>query len=808
MYHVVGTALTAIILYIISYLFYRLDFFSFQFHRKLWNTLLALTFLATAAAGVFMALQVTYKWNIPFVKTILIWHVEFGTGMAFTGLFHLLWHHSYFRRIFEVQGRTSAPENTNIIPAGEMQVNLFITGLVSSSVQLLMLREMLNISGGYELITGIYLASWLIASAAGAALARRSSLTDIRKINLTFAFSPVLSVAMMFFLARMFLHPGETPSFLTSLAFTLLVLFPFCMVSGFTFIRLTGFARSSSQFSPGKSFSVETTGGVIAGIIIPVLTAGTFNTYELLLLIILLDVAYTLITFFATSKPAGIVLKFAVLITAITIILFPTDRLFRQILLQGVNVTDTRDTPYGNVTRGEYKGENSIYYDQRIVSYKYDITESEENIHYAMLQSDSPERVILISGSLASHLPEILKYPVREVTFIERDPELVREYIRPDTSYHTKLSIVSNDVLRFIRQTSSLYDVIILSVPPPSSLQLNRYYTLEFFREIRKKLRSDGIFMCSPAPGSDYFNKESILLLSSVYNSLKSVFKNVEPVAGNKVYLIASDNEISLKFCELVEKRAVNNVYVCRDYLSDDLIERKSIELTDLMDKKAGKNRNAYPVASLHFLELSFTKTKNEKIPVIGLLILIFAVPFLLVKSRNLPMYFSASALAGFELTLLLTLQLIVGNMYQLTGVIIASLMAGLAVGSGIKSDRTAKISLNAVTILLITFYALIGLTYNLLIQHIQGFIAILIITICAFFPAVLTGLIYNKLTCSARGSAEVSPVYTADLAGSALGFILISGFLLPLLGTGNTILVLTLMIFTGFLFGTIKNKL
>ena len=85
MYHVVGTGLIAIIIYIISYFFYRNGYFSQQFHWKLWNSVLAATFLFTALAGVFMALQINYKWNVPFIKSILKWHVEFGIGMAFTG---------------------------------------------------------------------------------------------------------------------------------------------------------------------------------------------------------------------------------------------------------------------------------------------------------------------------------------------------------------------------------------------------------------------------------------------------------------------------------------------------------------------------------------------------------------------------------------------------------------------------------------------------------------------------------------------------------------------------------------------------
>ncbi len=39
---------------------------------------------------------------------------------------------------------------------------------------------------------------------------------------------------------------------------------------------------------------------------------------------------------------------------------------------------------------------------------------------------------------------------------------------------------------------------------------------------------------------------ESINLYSSVYNSMSDVFRNIKPVAGNKLYLIASDSELQL----------------------------------------------------------------------------------------------------------------------------------------------------------------------------------------------------------------------------------------------------------------------
>ncbi len=71
------------------------------------------------------------------------------------------------------------------------------------------------------------------------------------------------------------------------------------------------------------------------------------------------------------------------------------------------------------------------------------------------------------------------------------------------------------------------------------------------------------VFLCVlPVPVTHYFNKESLNLYSSVYNSLSAIFKNVKPVVGNKLYFIASDKAISLSFCQLVGERHIKN-YLC-----------------------------------------------------------------------------------------------------------------------------------------------------------------------------------------------------------------------------------------------------
>jgi len=350
-------------------------------------------------------------------------------------------------------------------------------------------------------------------------------------------------------------------------------------------------------------------------------------------------------------------------------------------------------------------------------------------------------------------------------------------------------------------------DVIILLTPPPSTLLLNRYYTTEFFHYIKKRLKADGIFMCSPGPGDNYLNRESINMYSSIYNSLEDVFKNVKPVIGNKFYLISSDKEISVSFCQLADIKKIKNTYVSSDYLSDELVIKKSNEVNMLFDKKISQNRSAYPIASFHFQSYFFSSNPGEKVPALILIMILFAVPVFGIKRRNMLMYFSASALAGFEIIILLTLQLIVGNMYQLTGLVIAGLMSGLAIGAGFEISLYSKFSVRVTGLILFVYYLFFGLFYDSIFALKSGFPAIAFLIFSAFIPALFTGCIFREITGTSEGLSAPSGVYSSDLAGSALGFILMTGIAIPAFGIQVSVFLLSGLIFAGFMLGTIRNK-
>jgi len=449
---------------------------------------------------------------------------------------------------------------------------------------------------------------------------------------------------------------------------TLLVSLPFTFISGFVFTRIMLISGKADYPDAGKLFSVETIGGVAAGFIVSSFGSGVLNTYQTLLLILTINIYYILITFYLI-KHNRVVVSIPIIASICFILLyFNPDILFRQLLMPAIRVTDTRETHYGNITTGEYHGEKSIYYNNHLLKWKNDETDREENIHYAMIQRDSIQNILIISGDLNSMIPEILKYNVDKIRYVERDPALIN-YYETDKINSSVLLIKENaDAFRFIKESGDTFDMILMILPPPSTLLLNRYYTTEFFAGIKNRLSKSGVFMCSPGAGENYFNKESTILYSSVFNSLSSEFKNVLPIVGNRLYYLASDGGLSPDICRRISEKGITNVYVSPDFLSDDLIKMKSDQLLEMLDRDEKQNRLSFPVACFHFQNYNLSKSAGERIPSLILMVLIFVMPVILVRSKSHVMYSVAGALAGFEIILLLLLQATAGNMYQYTG--------------------------------------------------------------------------------------------------------------------------------------------
>jgi hypothetical protein len=185
------------------------------------------------------------------------------------------------------------------------------------------------------------------------------------------------------------------------------------------------------------------------------------------------------------------------------------------------------NSPYGKLVITESDGQLDFIQNGVPLTSTHDDAHVEETAHYAMAQRPEARKVLLVSGGISGTAKEVLKYGVSQVDYVELDPLILalgRQYL-PENLADRRIRTINTDGRLFIRRTGGQYDVIIVDVPEPSTAQLNRYYTAEFFADARRALSKDGVLCFPLGHYENYFSAELARLLASVRRSLDLVSK-------------------------------------------------------------------------------------------------------------------------------------------------------------------------------------------------------------------------------------------------------------------------------------------
>jgi len=100
-YHLISISGGLILIYIITLILTNKKIMTRATHQKIWNTLLAITFLVSGLLGLLLVFFINYSYIPSYYMDIKVIHVEFGIGMAIICIFHLLWHLKYYKAIFK-----------------------------------------------------------------------------------------------------------------------------------------------------------------------------------------------------------------------------------------------------------------------------------------------------------------------------------------------------------------------------------------------------------------------------------------------------------------------------------------------------------------------------------------------------------------------------------------------------------------------------------------------------------------------------------------------------------------------------------
>jgi spermidine synthase len=781
--------------YLLTYLLVSNGLIQKGMHRQIWNIILLLSFLISGILGMLLVIQLNYKLEWSFMKPLMVWHVDAGIVLSLVAFLHFLRHRHWFLHMFSNRDKGSHTEQPpGEKPASPHPVNLraLTLGFATTVIQVLMIRELTTVFQGNELMMSWTLGIWMLLTGAGTWLGRKVSPNINSPMLLLIAWVPVAGVILPD-VGRSFLFPaGELVNPFWFMAVVLFSLTPVCLLSGYTFAWLM--ARSGTQErSFVRVYTLESLGSVIGGLVVSFLLVQWFSILQSLLITGLL----IHISLLVVREHRGVLLSALLqLLLLILFLMFPLDLYFKSFLFPHQNLIISKETAWGNVSVSENGGEYTFFENGTPLFSTGDVVVNEEYIHYAMMQHPHPADILLISGGVAGMAEEILKYPgVRKVNLVELNPEI----IRLSAPFHLlpadpRLVIYEGDGRRFIQKTRNSFDVIIVAVPEPSSLQMNRYYSTEFLSVLKTKMNQDGIVLFGLSASGNYLSTEKTAIESMLFSTLKSYFRHIAIIPGEREFFLASDQPLSEDPSLFMEGMPVKTIYVNAQYLDPGSMVERSRQIRERLDPGAPVNSDRHPLPvfyhSLQFLSIFFGR--NYLLMILPLLLLL--LPLFLMRPVSGSMYITGLTASSAEILLIFWFQTFFGNVYFALGLIFAFFMAGLSVGSwAARSMKTGKKSHLLAQMLVAVYLLLLPLLWSSGIRMLSGPAAWLVFIPVLLIPALLTGYLFVSASLLYRpGSGHGAPaIYAADLWGSALGVILITFILVPVFGIRNGCLIL-----------------
>ncbi|MEI7981670.1 MAG: hypothetical protein WCI71_08435 [Bacteroidota bacterium] len=697
---------------------------------------------------------------------------------------------------------------------------LFGIGFFSIGTQVYLMREFMTVFYGNELILAMLLALWMLFSGAGAWFAGIFMRREICKgtvllLLMLLSVLPAFMISGLDLLKAAIVPYGSMASLWNVIYIGGFIQLPFCLISGFLFSVLSlqlsrtvsvGYKVSESPVHIRDPFSMaysfESLGSLMAGVVVNFIFLWIFNRYQGLVLI---TAGFQgMILLYACRVTGRLQLWLVVLFSTLFIcflLLFDFQDLAERIRYPGQRILTNRETPYGQVVVTGNDKQLNIYENGVLLCSSGNEMNNEEKVHFAMVQRPDPLHVLMISGGFTGTITEVLKYKPDHIDYVEMNPSLTGIASRYSKLLSNRcIRVYNSDARRFIRSSAIRYDVVLIDLPEPSTLQVNRFYTDEFFTMLKTRLNPGGVVSLSLPTTGDYVSKEAGFLNSSVYNTLKRSFARVLPVPASRNFFLGSDSLLFIDIPALIIKRNIPTVYVNPWYLDGSLLKDRSAYISRNLDAGVPVNQDFHPVTMGYQLLWWMGIFPGKKASLILLsLVIVLAVVFSL-NPVNAGMFTGGFTLASTEVIVIIAVQVLYGYVFQMIGIIIMLFMLGLAVGSGIPAGfrrlvpRTHYLLLQlALAICIPVLFLIMGWLHkstfpDIVLQSVLAFMA--------FVPAVLVGKEYQmaiRLSKAVSGSAA-SQNYSADLFGSALGAFLTAVFLFPFIGLMGTGLILSLL--------------
>ena len=683
-------------------------------------------------------------------------------------------------------------------------------GIIASIFQLVILREFNFSIAKNELAFVVAVGFWIISC----------SLGSIIEFPKKFRILPLPAlISLVFSISIYLIHLGksliglkyyETTSLGSVLLLSLILIGPTALVIGTAFRNFVQeYIQNNSAQSRiyAKFFAFEAIGFFLGGLFFTLYLNSYSNpmVFSLLPLLLLPDIRKLHRKLFT-----------AVIIIIVSLISILSFGPVLKIELDNADILFNLGSGYGPVIAAHKLETTTLFSGGSLLATSEDRLANEEFVHMSLsaISPNSKKDILFIGASLSGQAEEIIKYNPDSLDCLQINPLLSKiSHDRLSGKLNNKINFITDDPRMYLNNSRKKYDAILMNMPAPANLGLNRYFTEEFFKSVGQRLKTKGIFSFTIPSKREILSPQFARFNSSILNAINKVFIYSFIIPSDSMIVISSNgqeitaNYLLENFSKEKPKTYFFTIYHFQDYLSSAM--RNYIQ--NVLDKKITANTDLTPSGFLNYLALEQAKFYlNFKVDfmrmrwalIIFLLFcgsIIVTVSYLSKKILGL----LNIAVVGFISIILVSIifvlfQLYCGALFWKLGMLVALFMGGLSIGTSL-TNRIGSYRSGLVSGIYIFWMVMISVLFlNLKIigklnyadSIFYSYTLICGILTGASYPLFAHNLVNNKFA----SKNITTTIYAMDLAGAFLGTLICGILLIPFLGISGSLLTLILL--------------
>ena len=213
----------------------------------------------------------------------------------------------------------------------------------------------------------------------------------------------------------------------------------------------------------------------------------------------------------------------------------------------------SRDSKYGRLDVTTENQQLNYYWNGELFAHTDNESYAQQVVNFVMLQNPYTKRVLLVGGMLNGFIDVLTQYESLDyIDCLELDKNMISF-----APHHPDVQYIQDDPLHYLRTASEKYDVIFVDVPDPTSLLLNRYYTLEFFRLAQEHfLHKSSLLAITLNSGANFMTLELEQLNASVWETFSRIFPYTLVIPSIKNIFIGSDADVLTNNVQELQFRA------------------------------------------------------------------------------------------------------------------------------------------------------------------------------------------------------------------------------------------------------------